>query len=266
MTEPSDSNTILQNCHFVASIDRSSEADRGTPKIFRLFLIICIYRLANAWIIRTQFDPDEYWQTLEPAYCMVFGSSHGNDGPISESERMNSLTYGCALTWEWTRRWIPSNDTTISDTRKNIHTHLLQAVHGPIRSFVSILPTYWYYLACRSIFEWVKRSSSVRLKYFLQRHASRIISKGPALLHAVVVAAPTDLAVWIIARRLKNLDSTYHKDQSTSSAFWALFFSLTSWFHGYALIRTYANCFETLCLVLGVVLLGPVSYPSCTSF
>eukprot|EP00804_Cyclotella_cryptica_P017924 CCRYP_001290-RA/>CCRYP_001290-RA protein AED:0.03 eAED:0.03 QI:67/1/1/1/0/0/3/25/738 len=257
MTKPSDSKPVLPRCHLITSIDRFADARGGKPKIILLFLIICLYRLANAWVIRTQFDPDEYWQTLEPAYCMVFGSSYQNDGRLIESDNANSLAYGCALTWEWTRRWMPSNTTTISDQRKNIHMHLLQAMHGPIRSYVSILPTYWYYLACRSFFEWVKRSSSVRLKYFVHQHASRIISKGPALLHAVIVAAPTDLSIWMIACRLENLDSILNRDQSTSWAFWALFFSLTSWFHGYALIRTYANCFETACLALGIVLLGP---------
>ncbi|EED91619.1 dolichyl-phosphate-mannose-glycolipid alpha-mannosyltransferase [Thalassiosira pseudonana CCMP1335] len=135
-------------------------------------------------MIRTQFDPDEYWQTLEPAY---YGQH----------------LYGCALTWEWTRRWTPSSQssasspstpqkqTTIHDT---IHSLIEQAMHGPVRSYVSILPTYWYYLGCRYLFRWVE-------------------------------------LLW---------------------PFWALFCSLASWFHGYALSRTYANSFETVCLLVGL--------------
>jgi phosphatidylinositol glycan class B len=47
-----------------------------------VFMGCCVFRMANAWCIQSQFDPDEYWQTLEVAYCRVFGN--------------------CNLTWEWT--------------------------------------------------------------------------------------------------------------------------------------------------------------------
>lgn len=232
----------------MSKINASNATHQANPKILHVFFLICIYRLVNAWMIRTQFDPDEYWQTLEPAYCLVF-ASRGN-APLKGS-------YGCALTWEWTRRWTPSNDET--DTMKNIPDFFMQAMHGPIRSYVSILPTYWYYLACRTFFDWVEKGSYDHLKQFVYRNASYIISKGPAFLHAVSVAAPTDLSIWLIALRLEKLDNALIKCPSSSWSSWALFLSLTSWFHGYALIRTYANCFETLCLVVGIVLLGPVS-------
>ena len=81
-----------------------------------LFILICLYRLANAWMIRTQFDPDEYWQTLEPAYCLVFaGSSSSSLTKNTNGNATNNLSdnnqgiqqHGCALTWEWTRRYTP---------------------------------------------------------------------------------------------------------------------------------------------------------------
>jgi phosphatidylinositol glycan class B len=217
----------------------------------RIFLFVCIYRLANALVIRTQFDPDEYWQTLEPAYCLAFGSKEHELQP-DESE----TSYGCALTWEWTRRWTPSNETS----EENMPAFLLQAMHGPIRSYVSILPTYWYYLACKAFLVFAERNFCEYLKQFVQRNVSYIISKGPALLHAVTIAAPTDLSVWLVALRLESLNGAFMKHKSISWSSWALILSLTSWFNGYALIRTYANCFETVCLAVGLVLLGPVSF------
>jgi phosphatidylinositol glycan class B len=225
-------------------------ATNDKPNIARVFLLLCIYRLANAWMIRTQFDPDEYWQTLEPAYCLAFGSPQ-NQLQASDVEPI----YGCALTWEWTRRWAPSNDTL----ENHMPSFLLQAMHGPIRSHISILPTYWYYLACRTFFDWAERSSYEYVKHFVHRNATYMISKGPAFLHAVIIAAPTDLSLWLIALQLEKLGCTAKNGSSSSLAFWSLFLSLTSWFNGYALIRTYANCFETMCLALGIVLLGPVS-------
>jgi phosphatidylinositol glycan class B len=47
----------------------------------RLFALLCAFRIGNALLCRTFFQPDEYYQTLEIAHRLVFG-------------------YGYA-TWEW---------------------------------------------------------------------------------------------------------------------------------------------------------------------
>jgi len=49
-----------------------------------LFARLLAFRLANALLVQTFFNPDEYWQGLEPAHAAVFG-------------------YGY-LTWEWRER------------------------------------------------------------------------------------------------------------------------------------------------------------------
>lgn len=257
-------------------------------QITTLFLCICIYRLLNAYIIQTQFDPDEYWQTLEPAYCLVFGSP-SSDSTISlhaSSEKEIDASneedtigrrrqHGCALTWEWTRRYANDNATMEAKTSSSsyIKQQMEQMIHGPVRSYISILPTYWYYLTCRSIFNWAyhERSNEDELnnnklslinyifqfqnhiKQIIQQNATYIISKGPVYLHAILIAAPTDLCIWLISKRIA---STTSAATNTKWPYWALLCSITSWFHGYALIRTYANSFETVCLVVGITLLG----------
>ena len=334
-----------------------------TRNTMKLFGILALYRLANAWMIRTQFDPDEYWQTLEPAYCLAFGNENEQgyydiemEVEAQQSERM---MYGCALTWEWTRRWSPpivdvviaattgenaaidrgalNNDnmqsttttTTTAATKpssqinKTIHSIIEQAMHGPVRSYVSILPTYWYYLACRHFFDWVATnnnddnnvsnknsnknndnngdieeinywkivSSYIRskLQNLVHQNASYLISKGPSFLHAILIVAPTDLSVYLIARHLNNFNNIAMQSATTHTAiipngsirsdwsksnnnhftwqgwkfslpFWSLMCTLTSWFHGYALIRTYANSMETMCLLVGIALLSPVGF------
>mmetsp|Transcript_13344 Transcript_13344/g.28971 ORF Transcript_13344/g.28971 Transcript_13344/m.28971 type:complete len:402 (-) Transcript_13344:1501-2706(-) len=274
----------------------------NTRQITRLFIWISIYRLANAWMIRTQFDPDEYWQTLEPAYCLVFGSTN-NDGhmrnhsTIKEVHLDDQRVRGCALTWEWTRRWTPPSSAKIQSTAvsipegiiQNAQTMIEKALHGPVRSYVSILPTYWYYLICRSMFRWAddvgannegnansnspndeidgtKYNSNFQshLKQFIRQRSTYLISKGPAFLHAIMIAAPTDLSVWLIASRMNDLQSQTPNNKVRkerkywqSWPFWALVCSITSWFHGYALARTYANSVETVCLLVGMALLGP---------
>ena len=46
-----------------------------------LILSVYLYRAVNAVLVCTYFNPDEYWQSLEVAHRMAFGSGH--------------------LTWEW---------------------------------------------------------------------------------------------------------------------------------------------------------------------
>ena len=273
---------------------------RRRYQILRLFLWISVYRIGNVWILRTQFDPDEYWQTLEPAYCLVFGPDGTNHSTIKEIEHdldRKRLYYGCALTWEWTRRWTPhppiSSEFEGILASSNFYSrskHLLsEALHGPVRSYVPILPTYLYYLACRPLLKWADESDSIdnslndgsrivenyytafrrNLKQFIRQHSTYIISKGPVFLHAVLVAAPTDLMVWLISSRMNSVQSdTQHSRNEggtrSSWPYWALVCSLTSWFHGYALVRTYANSVETFMLMLGITLLGPVRFLSCT--
>jgi len=270
-------------------------------------------------MIRTQFDPDEYWQTLEPAYCLVFGessivsSNNGSSLSPMQSQKLGAnknlvkdkdMKYGCALTWEWTRRYTTSDDertTTVSkqstSIKQQIENMLLQAVHGPVRSYISILPTYWYYLTCRLLFNWAYFDSTTNssddilinnevnsnkhtninyllhsyytslqqyIKKIIQRYSTYMISKGPIYMHALLVAAPTDLCVWLIATYISNnhlsTNASSNNQTSLSSSswpFWSLLCSITSWFHGYALIRTYANSVETACLLVGIVLLSP---------
>lgn len=85
----------------------------------RIFLLICAFRIFNTFLIQSYFDPDEFWQTLEPAYCAVFRPGDGFDCP--------------GFTWEWKRRAPESS-------------HLLQgSLLGPVRTYLSVLPTHIFY-------------------------------------------------------------------------------------------------------------------------
>lgn len=44
--------------------------------LFRLYLIMFCVRVGNALMIQTMFDPDEYWQSLEIAFRVVFGRGY----------------------------------------------------------------------------------------------------------------------------------------------------------------------------------------------
>jgi GPI mannosyltransferase 3 len=42
-----------------------------------IFLFLVAFRILNALTIRTFFQPDEYFQSLEPAWQIVFGKNSG---------------------------------------------------------------------------------------------------------------------------------------------------------------------------------------------
>jgi phosphatidylinositol glycan class B len=40
-------------------------------------LLLCAFRLVNAYFVQTFFQPDEYFQSLEPAWDLAFGPDSG---------------------------------------------------------------------------------------------------------------------------------------------------------------------------------------------
>ena len=55
----------------------------GSPSSLQLFLLLVALRLLDALTARTFFQPDEYFQALEPAWRSAFGASAAGslDGP-----------------------------------------------------------------------------------------------------------------------------------------------------------------------------------------
>ena len=48
----------------------------GTLLTWRTFAAIVAFRVANAFVVRTFFSPDEYYQSVEIAHSVVFGCVH----------------------------------------------------------------------------------------------------------------------------------------------------------------------------------------------
>ena len=218
----------------------SQKADNRRTSLLRLYFIVCVYRIVNALLIQTQFDADEYWQCLEPAYCLAFHT--------------DSTEYGCAFTWEWTRRFEdPGNEVHQSNYMNSLHSWLDRVFHGPVRSFVPVMPTYVLYVIAR----------------WFGLDTPWVIARGPLMVNAVLVAAPTDVATIYISRWIIGRNATIYRYrmrffgwlllslQMTEIEWWTLMASLTSWFNGYALVRTYSNSMEAMLLSVGIALLCP---------
>ena len=181
-----------------------------------IFLAFSIFRVLNVLLIQSQFDPDEYWQQLEPAYCRVFASSSGDRCP--------------GLTWEWKRRPRRTDFGTLEE-------FISVGLQGPVRSYASIIPTLFFYHIIK----------------YIGIDSPWMVARGPVFLNAILVAASTDWCVWYLSGFLKpSNDGSLH-----STLNWSVYGSMTSWFMGYALIRTYSNSLETVLLTLSLVMVAP---------
>jgi GPI mannosyltransferase 3 len=130
---------------------------------WKLYLFLCCFRILNVLLVRSFFDPDEYWQTLEPAYCAVFRPDEG-------------MACG-GYTWEWQQR---ATTGASDDHKDNLFT---RSLHGPLRSYLSVLPVHALY----------------RLLPWMGTDHHYWIARGPMYSSAITVAAPIDLAVYYIS-------------------------------------------------------------------
>ncbi|KAF7182809.1 hypothetical protein CNMCM7691_002470 [Aspergillus felis] len=73
-----------------------------TPLSINIFLFLISFRLVNAFTVRTFFQPDEFFQSLEPAWQIAFGENQG-----------------AWITWEWRHQ-----------LRSSIHPLLFAAVYS----------------------------------------------------------------------------------------------------------------------------------------
>ena len=212
----------------------------------KLFLFFSTFRIANVFLIQSQFDPDEYWQNLEPSYCYVFG----------DDQKFDEGSSCPGLTWEWKRRRL-SDPELVSTSNDDEHwsfpviNFFLFGLEGPVRSFASILPTLIFY--------------SIIKKY--QWDSSWMVSRGPLIVNSIFVAAATDWTVWYTSKWMKSAiegDSKGEKsgERKNDIVFWCSFCQLSSWFNAYTLTRTYSNSLETLLLSLSFALVSPVGYKS----
>ena len=136
-------------------------------KILRVYTYCCAFRLVNAAILDTYFDPDEYYQMVEPAYCLAFFPEN----------------YCPAQTWEWKRIGDADN---LSDNL--LINFVMNGMLGPARTYTSILPLTLFYSILR----------------FTGMDSTYMIADGPRLLHAITMAAPIDTCVWYIGYWLQG--------------------------------------------------------------
>ena len=81
-SEPVASSATSQNIHIQPPLAPPSKRQALAIKasqtsVYDILLFLIAFRILNALVVRTFFQPDEYFQALEPAWELVFGKDSG---------------------------------------------------------------------------------------------------------------------------------------------------------------------------------------------
>ncbi|KAH8739880.1 dolichyl-phosphate-mannose-glycolipid alpha-mannosyltransferase involved in GPI anchor biosynthesis [Cryptosporidium ryanae] len=179
-----------------------------------LYILILAFRIFNAIIIQTTYNPDEYWQSLEVAYKMVNGFGY--------------------LTWEW--------EPCIS-LRNALHPLVFAVCYrfiiNPIKhlfgnnvSFLYLIPRVY-----QSVFATLTDIGTSKLAYFILNNYNTIESKK------CVETLSTSSSV-ICEEENSYLTELEHKFDYLKMDTFTLLLSMSSWYYFFTICRTYSQCIE----------------------
>ncbi|KAK6589254.1 dolichyl-phosphate-mannose-glycolipid alpha-mannosyltransferase involved in GPI anchor biosynthesis [Cryptosporidium xiaoi] len=179
-----------------------------------VYTLIFVFRILNAVIIQTTYNPDEYWQSLEVAYRIVNGFGY--------------------LTWEW--------EPCIS-LRSVLHplvfTICYKLIINPIQylfgnkvSFLYLIPRIY-----QSIFAVLTDIGTSKLAYFVLNNYNSIENKKHDENIENKFKNNCDREMSYIAELKTKLDHL------KMDAF-TLILSTSSWYYFFTLCRTYSQCIE----------------------
>lgn len=75
-TDRSQASSDISKASFDTSVQEPARRERQRSQNDILLFLVAL-RIVNAFCVRTFFQPDEFFQSLEPAWQLVFGSDSG---------------------------------------------------------------------------------------------------------------------------------------------------------------------------------------------
>ncbi|GAB7342094.1 hypothetical protein MBLNU457_g0370t1 [Dothideomycetes sp. NU457] len=141
----------------------------------KVLLSLIAFRVCNALVIRTFFQPDEYFQSLEPAWQLAFG----NDS-------------GAWITWEWREH-----------LRSSIHPLLFSTVYkttDTISSTLNLSPSHRadFLLAAPKVFQAVLAAAT---DFFTWRLAEKVYGHGDESATATLALTVVSPWQWFCSTR-----------------------------------------------------------------
>ncbi|OJI81226.1 hypothetical protein ASPTUDRAFT_127293 [Aspergillus tubingensis CBS 134.48] len=196
----------------LSSLSSSSAFLLSTPpSSLRIFLFLVAFRLVNAWTVRTFFQPDEFFQSLEPAWRAAFGDDHApwitwKPGVIITT--LQPICWGSA-------RLIINDDVLVQEWRHQLRSSLHPLLFTAVYATTDLL---------------------ARLLHICPAWQAECLVVAPKVAQAVI-AAVGDLYTWRLACRVY--------DPMSHEAWAALALTIVSPWQWFCSTRTLSNCLET---------------------
>lgn len=181
-------------------------------------MLILVFRFINALCVQTFFQPDEYFQSLEPAWQIAFGSQSG-----------------AWITWVWAS--LLHHSMRSPDIEQEWQHQLRSSLHPALFAVI-------YYVV----------DKPMEYLGFFPQFRAMILGVLPNIVQAVI-AAYGDYYTWQMAQKMYGIGSnatfaTVRSCDRNSDAYTLLnhiqllmtFFSPWQWFCS---TRTFSNCLET---------------------
>ncbi|SCU96960.1 LAFA_0G09032g1_1 [Lachancea sp. 'fantastica'] len=203
----------------------------GTKRVSKssVLRLLIVFRIINSFFVKSFFQPDEFWQSLEPAHFKAFG-------------------YG-ELTWEWK-----------FGLRSYAFSFLFELVYRAVSLISMILAAIVAY--CTSVFTVLVRNlipncaialeMVLEMQKFPQEVRESIEYQGVIYGPKIIMAVLAGVGEWYAIRFAEKVYTSCFehntKDKSRNVALVrrnALILSMTNFFNCFFITRTFSNTFET---------------------
>ncbi|KAK6222301.1 glycosylphosphatidylinositol anchor biosynthesis [Pestalotiopsis sp. IQ-011] len=158
-----------------ASLARPVQQNTAAAQVKDALAVLFAFRIANVLCIRTYFQPDEYFQALEPAWQLVFGP----DG-------------GAWMTWEWKYR-----------LRSSLHPGIFALSYAAVANYLSTisLPGHYRAFALLAAPKVVQAGLAALTDWFAWRLAEKLFGRNTATAWSVLLMSVANPWQWYCSTR-----------------------------------------------------------------
>ncbi|KAH6654410.1 GPI mannosyltransferase 3 [Truncatella angustata] len=168
------------------------QQDAIAAQVKEALAVLFTFRLVNALCVRTFFQPDEYYQALEPAWQLVFGTDSG-----------------AWMTWEWQHR-----------LRSSLHPGVFALGYAIVANYLSTvsLPAHHRVYALLAAPKVIQAGLAALSDWYAWRLAERLFGRNTATSWSVLLMSIANPWVWYCSTR------TFSNSLETTLTIAALFY------------------------------------------
>ncbi|KAI4596272.1 glycosylphosphatidylinositol anchor biosynthesis [Pestalotiopsis sp. 9143b] len=158
-----------------ASLARPVQENTAAAQVKDALAVLFAFRIANVLCVRTYFQPDEYFQALEPAWQLVFGPDSG-----------------AWMTWEWQYR-----------LRSSLHPGIFALSYAAVANYLSTisLPGHYRAFALLAAPKVVQAGLAALTDWFAWRLAEKLFGRNTATAWSVLLMSVANPWQWYCSTR-----------------------------------------------------------------